>query len=168
MQTLLYEQQAQSSHRLSCIILCLLGNYYSVCWIKEYIATPQKSIGIILYSSILCNLSFANLTIISAFTCCNGARTRLMTTNASYYRYRLKWSTIVQNPRRASTEQYCISADAYIHPVGLWASLHNVRVTTRMHMHIACDCVMSSSITCVMLCQHFVACRDSQEASLPV
>ena len=41
-------------------------------------------------------------------------------------------------------------------------------VTTKLKMHIARDCVMSSNITCAMLCQHFVACRDSQEASLPL
>ena len=37
-----------------------------------------------------------------------------------------------------------------------------------VHVHnLVYTCVMSSSITCAMLCQQFIACRDRQEASLP-
>ena len=79
-----------------------------------------------------------------------------------------KWSTIVQNPWRASIEQYCMS-NITARCLAMWilGFLAQCQESKECTLH-ARDCVMSSSCTYAMLCQQFIACTDSQEASLPV
>ena len=71
-----------------------------------------------------------------------------------------KTSTVVQNPRHKCTEQYCclvlLLQVAHMHIILL--ACHTSTVTTRVH--IACDCIICSSIT-VVLCQQFIAAKKA-------
>ena len=83
-------------------------------------------------------------------------------------------STIVQlKPMQALSSTACpiLLQDVHMDPSTCVLAKES-KSNHKNAIYIACDCVrvhiMSNSITCAVPYQQFIACTDSQEASLPV